>query len=51
MLRYPLADRKTLTALDNLEYVPKGIEAPLSEVATVELGQGYPTINRPTATE
>jgi multidrug efflux pump subunit AcrB len=47
MLRYPLADRKTLTALDNLRIRSRnGIEAPLSEVATVELGQGYPTINR-----
>jgi multidrug efflux pump subunit AcrB len=47
MLRYPLADRKTLTALDNLRIrSPKGIEAPLAEVATIELGQGYPTINR-----
>jgi len=47
MLRYPLADRKTLTALDNLRIrSPKDIEAPLAEVATIELGQGYPTINR-----
>ena len=47
MLRYPLADRKTLTALDNLRIrSPNGIEAPLAEVATVELGRGYPTINR-----
>ena len=47
MLRYPLADRKTLTALSNLRVrAPNGVEAPLEEVATIELGQGYPTIKR-----
>lgn len=47
MLRYPLADRKTLTALDNLRIrTAKGIEAPLEEVASIQLGQGYPTIKR-----
>ena len=47
MLRYPLADRKTLTALSSLRIrTPDGIEAPLAEVATVDLGQGYPTIKR-----
>lgn len=47
MLRYPLEDRKTLIALDNLRIrTPNGIEAPLAEVASIELGQGYPTINR-----
>ena len=25
---------------------PNGVEAPLEEVATIELGQGYPTIKR-----
>ena len=45
MLRYPLSDRKTLTALSNLRVrAPNGVEAPLEEVATIELGQGYPTI-------
>ena len=47
MLRYPLADRKTLTALSSLRVrAPNGVEAPLEEVATIELGQGYPTIKR-----
>jgi multidrug efflux pump subunit AcrB len=47
MLRYPLADRKTLTALSTLRVrAPNGVEAPLEEVATIELGQGYPTIKR-----
>ena len=47
MLRYPLSDRKTLTALSNLRVrAPNGVEAPLEEVATIELGQGYPTIKR-----
>ena len=47
MLRYPLADRKTLTALSNLRVrAPNGVEAPLEEVATILLGQGYPTIKR-----
>ena len=47
MLRYPLADRKSLTALTNLRVrAPNGIEAPLGEVATIELGKGYPTIKR-----
>lgn len=47
MLRYPLNDRKTLTALSNLRIrIPTGVEAPLEEVADFELGQGYPTIKR-----
>ena len=47
MLRYPLKDRKTLTALSNLRVRTKnGVEAPLNEVASIELGQGYPTIRR-----
>tara|TARA_B100001057_G_scaffold478427_1_gene548860 strand:+ start:3876 stop:7046 length:3171 start_codon:yes stop_codon:yes gene_type:complete len=47
MLRYPLKDRKSLTSLSNLRVRSNsGIEAPLNEVATIELGQGYPTIRR-----
>ena len=47
MLRYPLSDRKSLTALSSLRVrAPSGIEAPLEEVANIELGQGYPTIKR-----
>ena len=47
MLRYPLSDRKTLTALSSLRVrAPNGVEAPLEEVANIELGQGYPTIKR-----
>jgi len=47
MLRYPLKDRKTLTALHDLRVrTSSGVEAPLSEVATITMGQGYPTIKR-----
>ena len=47
MLRYPLKDRKTLTALHDLRVrTSRGVEAPLSEVATITMGQGYPTIKR-----
>ena len=47
MLRYPLEDRKTLTALNNLRIrTPQGIEAPLEEIASLEIGQGSPTIKR-----
>ena len=47
MLRYPLSDRKSLTALSGLRVrTPNGVEAPLEEVASIELGQGYPTIKR-----
>jgi multidrug efflux pump subunit AcrB len=47
MLRYPLEDRKTLTALNSLRIrTPQGIEAPLEEIASFELGQGSPTVKR-----
>ena len=47
MLRYPLEDRKTLTALNSLRIrTRQGIEAPLEEIASLELGQGSPTIKR-----
>lgn len=47
MLRYPLEDRKTLTALNYLRIrTPKGVEAPLEEIASLEIGQGSPTIKR-----
>ena len=47
MLRYPLADRKSLTALSSLRVrAPNRVEAPLEEVASIEMGQGYPTIKR-----
>ena len=47
MLRYPLSERKTLTALSNIRIrTPIGIEAPLEEVASFEMGQGYPSIKR-----
>ncbi len=47
MLRYPLADRKSLNALSSLRVrAPNGVEAPLEEVASIELGKGYPTIKR-----
>ncbi|HAW99442.1 MAG TPA: hypothetical protein DCX67_12980 [Opitutae bacterium] len=47
MLRYPLNDRKSLTALSSLRIrAPGGVEAPLEEVCKIELGQGYPSIER-----
>jgi multidrug efflux pump subunit AcrB len=47
MLRYPLEDRKSLSALESLRVrTPKGIEVPLEEVAQINHGQGYPTIRR-----
>ena len=43
MLRYPLADRKTLTALSNLRVrAPNGVEAPLEEVAHYRTWAGIP---------
>jgi multidrug efflux pump subunit AcrB len=47
MLRYPLKDRKSLSALENLRIrTPNGIEVPLEEIAETGYGQGYPTIKR-----
>ena len=47
MLRYPLQDRKSLSALESLRIrTPEGIEVPLEEIAQISYGQGYPTIKR-----
>jgi multidrug efflux pump subunit AcrB len=47
MLRYPLVDRKSLSALAGLRIrTPAGVEVPLEEVADTEYGKGYPTIKR-----
>jgi len=47
MLRYPLQDRKSLSALESLRIrTPQGIEVPLEEIAQISYGQGYPTIKR-----
>lgn len=47
MLRYPLSDRKSLTALSNLRVrTPSGVEAPLEEVADIKIGLGFSTITR-----
>lgn len=47
MLRYPLIDRKSLSALAGLRIrTPAGIEVPLEEVSDTEYGKGYPTIKR-----
>jgi multidrug efflux pump subunit AcrB len=47
MLRYPLKDRKSLSALSSLRVrTPKGVEVPLEEIADVSYAQGYPTIKR-----
>jgi multidrug efflux pump subunit AcrB len=47
MLRYPLVDRKSLSALAGLRIrTPAGIEVPLEEVSDTEYGKGYPTIKR-----
>jgi multidrug efflux pump subunit AcrB len=47
MLRYPLQDRKSLSALESLRIrTPEGVEVPLEEIAQISYGQGYPTIKR-----
>jgi multidrug efflux pump subunit AcrB len=47
MLRYPLLERKSLSALAGLRIrTPAGVEVPLEEVADTEYGKGYPTIKR-----
>jgi len=47
MIRYPEADRQTLQSLENMRIrLPDGSERPLAEVASIETGRGYATIQR-----
>jgi multidrug efflux pump subunit AcrB len=47
MVRYPVADRRTLYALENMRIrTPQGAELPFSAVARAKLGRGYATIRR-----
>ncbi|HSH08867.1 MAG TPA: efflux RND transporter permease subunit, partial [Oceanipulchritudo sp.] len=47
MVRYPLEERKTLTDLENMRIrLPGGVEIPISEVAELDIGEGFPTISR-----
>ena len=47
MVRYPFADRTSLSDLENLRIrLPGGIEVPIQEVADLEIGEGFPTITR-----
>ena len=47
MVRYPVADRRTLESLESLKLrTPSGDEVPLSQVATFEPGRGPAVIER-----
>jgi len=47
MVRYPLADRRTLHSLERMRIrTPQGVEVPFSAVARVESRRGYATIQR-----
>ena len=47
MLRYPLADRKSLNALSGLRVrAPNGVEAPLQEIALMKIKMGFSAIER-----
>lgn len=47
MVRYPLAERKSLADIENMRLrLPDGTEVPFSNAASIELGRGYSTINR-----
>jgi multidrug efflux pump subunit AcrB len=47
MLRYPARDRTELAALEDMRIrTPSGAEIPFLEVATVERGRGFSTIDR-----
>ncbi|MCB1087089.1 MAG: efflux RND transporter permease subunit [Verrucomicrobiae bacterium] len=47
MLRYPLADRKSLAALNAMRIrTPEGGEVPFSTVAEAEVGKSFPRIQR-----
>jgi len=47
MVRYPEDERRSLGDLENMRIrTPDGLEVPFSEVATVELGRGFASIDR-----
>ncbi len=47
MVRYPLADRRTLYTLENMRIrTPQGDEVPFSSVARATLGRGFAAISR-----
>ena len=47
MVRYPMEERTSLTHFENMRIrLPGGIEIPIREVAELEYGDGFPTINR-----
>jgi multidrug efflux pump subunit AcrB len=47
MVRYPVADRRSLGDLENMRVrTPDGREVPFSEVALVEAGRGFASIKR-----
>lgn len=47
MIRYPLAQRRSLAALESMRIrTPSGATVPIAEVASLELGKGFPTITR-----
>ena len=47
MVRYPREERQSLGDLENMRIVaPNGARIPISEVAEIEMGTGYPSIAR-----
>jgi len=47
MVRYPREDRTSMANLESMRIrLPMGVEVPISEVAVLELGEGFPTISR-----
>lgn len=47
MVRYPRSDRESLGDLENMRIAtPTGSRVPISEVADIEMGTGYPSISR-----
>jgi len=47
MVRYPLEERGSLAFLQQMRIrLPGGVQVPISEVADLELGEGFPTITR-----
>jgi multidrug efflux pump subunit AcrB len=47
MVRYPLDERKSLANLEKMRIrLPGGVEIPIREVAELDIGEGFPTINR-----
>jgi multidrug efflux pump subunit AcrB len=47
MIRYPLEERSSLGNLEAMRIrTPAGLEIPISEVAELDIGEGFPSINR-----